>query len=77
MHNVKARKERELPDLWQVAFDDERRVVASCLLFPALMSRCGGPNTRTFHQFGLPCRLVRYGKVSQAGGFVGLLVRSE
>lgn len=38
---MKARKKREPPNLWQVAFDDERRVVASCLLSPSLMSKCG------------------------------------
>jgi len=41
MLKMKARKERKLPNLWQVAFDDERRVVASCLLSPALLSKCG------------------------------------
>jgi hypothetical protein len=39
---MKARKKREPLSLWQLAFDDERRVIASCLLSPALMSKCGG-----------------------------------
>jgi len=38
---TRTRKEHEVPDLWQVAFDDERRVVGACLLHPALMSKCG------------------------------------
>src|ERR1022692_3219614 len=38
---MKARKERQPPSLWQVAFDAERRVVASCLLSPSLMTKCG------------------------------------
>lgn len=41
MPNMKVRKQRDLPDLWQVACDDERRIVASCLLSPKLVSRCG------------------------------------
>lgn len=39
---MNALKKREPLSLWQVAFDDERRVIASCLLSPALMSKCGG-----------------------------------
>ncbi len=38
---MRTRKDRELPDLSQIAFDDERRVVGACLLNPALISRCG------------------------------------
>jgi hypothetical protein len=34
------RRKPELPDLWQMAYEDERRVVGCCLLFPALMSKC-------------------------------------
>jgi uncharacterized protein DUF3631/DnaB helicase-like protein len=41
MPKMRARKERELSDLWQIAFDDERRVVGGCLLYPGLMSKCG------------------------------------
>jgi hypothetical protein len=35
------RKERDRPDLWEIAFDDERRVVGACLLSPGQMSKCG------------------------------------
>ncbi len=41
MPNMRVRKQRDLPDLWQVAFDDERRIVASCLLSPKVVSKCG------------------------------------
>jgi len=41
MLKIKTQKQRDLPDLWQIAFDDERRVVGGCLLYPALMSKCG------------------------------------
>jgi hypothetical protein len=34
------RRKPELPDLWQLAYEDERRVVGCCLLFPALMPKC-------------------------------------
>jgi len=40
---TKAREldDSELSRLLQIAFDDERRVVGGCLLYPALMSKCG------------------------------------
>jgi Protein of unknown function (DUF3631)/DnaB-like helicase N terminal domain len=41
MLEMRARKKREQPSLWQVAFDTDRRVVASCLLSPPLFSKCG------------------------------------
>jgi hypothetical protein len=37
---AKALKGQELPRVWQIAFDDERRVVGGCLLYPELMSKC-------------------------------------
>jgi len=40
MTNVKGKRGQEPPDLWQIAFDDERRVVGACLLFPPQMSEC-------------------------------------
>jgi len=46
----------ERPSLWQVALDDERRVVASCLLTPALMSKCGGLAPK--HFTNSDCRAV-------------------
>jgi hypothetical protein len=36
----KTSKKQDLPDLWQIAFDDERRVVGGCLLYPASMTNC-------------------------------------
>ncbi len=33
-------RKQELPDLWRIAFDDERRVVGACLLSPGLISKC-------------------------------------
>jgi len=41
MPKVRARNEQELPDLWRIAFEDERKVVGGCLLDPVAMSKCG------------------------------------
>jgi uncharacterized protein DUF3631/DnaB helicase-like protein len=40
MPKKEAQKQLELPDLWQIAFDDERRVVGGCLQVPSLISKC-------------------------------------
>jgi hypothetical protein len=40
--SLSACQEAELPSLWEAALDDERRLVTSCLLTPALLSKCGG-----------------------------------
>lgn len=41
MTKMRARNERELPDLWRIAFEDECRVIGGCLLHQGAMSKCG------------------------------------
>ena len=41
MTKAREQDDSQLSRLLQIAFDDERRVVGGCLLYPVLMSKCG------------------------------------
>jgi hypothetical protein len=56
MTKAKGQSSTQLPNLQQIAFDDERRVVGGCLLYPALMSKCGF--LATTHFTNSDCRSV-------------------
>jgi Protein of unknown function (DUF3631) len=56
MPSGRARKQGERPNLWQLALDAERRVIASCLLTTSLLSKCGALTPT--HLINSDCRAV-------------------
>ena len=56
MSRTETRNEQGAANLWQLASDDERRVVGACLIYPELFPRCGALSSA--HFTSSDCRAV-------------------